>query len=120
MKNFGQFVNESKKNHKAKSVNEAKKANVENSVADLYAYAGINTKYDERMVERYGQEAVDKAIEMAPSLLAYKKKIKEMAKEVSKSPEGKMLMKVVSNARGYGGEHYTGVTAGELFDIYSR
>lgn len=119
MKNFGEFVNESKKNHKAKSVNEAKKADIENSVADLYAYAGIKTKYDERMVQRYGQEAVDKAIEMAPSIIAYEKKIKEMVKEVTKSPEGKMLMKVISNSKGYGGEHYTGVTAGELFNSYS-
>jgi hypothetical protein len=118
MKNFGQFVNESKKNHKAQSINEAKK-NIENSVSDLYAFAGVKTKYDERHVERYGQEVVDKAIEMAPSILAYKKKIKEMAKEVSKSPEGKLLMKVISNSKGYGGEHYTGVTVGELFDIYA-
>ena len=120
MKNFGEFVNESKKNHKAKSVNEAKKADIENSVADLYAYAGPKTKYDERMVQRYGQDVVDKAIEMAPAIIEYQKKIKEMVKEVTKSPEGKMLMKVISNAKGYGGHHYTGVTPGELFDTYSR
>ena len=103
----------------AMSINEGKQ-NIENRVADLYAYTGAKTKYDERTVERYGQEVVDKAIEMAPSILAYQKKIKEMVKEVSKSPEGKFLMKVIEQARGYEGSYNTRVTVGDLFDIYAR
>ncbi len=105
---------------KFNTLNEAKKADIENSVADLYAYAGVKTKYDSRMVERYGQEAVDAAIEMAPAITEYKKKLKELAKEIGKSPEGKMLMKVVSANKGYGGHHYTGVTIGELLDTYAQ
>jgi len=105
---------------KFNTLNEAKKADIENSVADLYAYAGVKTKYSNDMVERYGQEAVDTAIEMAPSITEYKKKLKEIAKEIGKSPEGKMLQKVVSAGKGYGGHHYTGVTIGELLDIYAQ
>jgi hypothetical protein len=87
----------------------------ENKVADLYAYAGINTKYSNDMIERYGQAAVDLAIEMAPEMIKFKKKLKDFAKEIKTSPEGKMLMNVAKAGRGYGGDHRQ-VTLGNLFD----
>jgi len=67
---------------------------IENKIADLYAYSGIKTQYDAGMVKRYGQAAVDAAIAMAPKIIAFKKKLKDFAKEISTSPEGKMLMNV--------------------------
>jgi len=87
----------------------------ENKVADLYAYSGIKTTYSDDMIERYGQAAVDLAIEMAPKILAFKKKLKDFAKEIKSSPEGKMLMSVAKQSRGYGGDHRP-VMLGDLFN----
>lgn len=90
----------------------------ENKVADLYAYAGISTKYSndtkERLVNHYGQDAVDLAIEMAPKILAFKKKLKDFAKEIKSSPEGKMLLNIAKQGKGYSGDH-SQVTLGDLF-----
>ena len=72
-------------------------------------------KYGERTVERYGQDVVDRAIELAPKILAFKKKIKAFAKEIENSDEGQMLMAVMSSARGYGGERNTSSNVGDLF-----
>ena len=42
---------------------------------------------------------------MAPKIIAFKKKLKDIAKEIKTSPEGKMLMNVMKRGRGYGGSH---------------
>ena len=95
-----------------KSLNEG---SLENKIADLYAYAGINTKYSNDMIERYGKAAVDQAILMAPRIIEFKNKLKDIAKEIKSSPEGKMLMNVIKQSKGYGGGHGQ-VTLGNLFD----
>lgn len=60
----------------AKPLNEAIKGA---DILDLYAYAGIKTKYSDDVIERYGQKVVDEAIKNAPKYLAFAKEVKEMA-----------------------------------------
>jgi hypothetical protein len=75
-----------------KLVNEASISKLEKSVADLYAWGGIKTKYDAQATKKYGQEVIDAAIKMAPKVLAYEKKIKQMAKDIQDSKEGQILI----------------------------
>ena len=89
---------------------------IENKIADLYAYAGINTKYDNRMVARYGKNVVNQAIAMAPKILAYQKKVQEFAKDLKNSPEGKLLMLIAKFKKGYRGDNDF-VSVGDIFNL---
>jgi 23S rRNA A1618 N6-methylase RlmF len=85
------------------NLNEAKLSKLDDGVANLYAYSGIKTKYSDKNIERFGQDVVDKAIKMAPKLIAYKKKLKQIVKDVEGSDEAKILMAMIGHHRGYGG-----------------
>ena len=88
---------------------------IENKVADLYAYSGIKTTYSSDMIERYGKAAVDAAIAMAPKMIAYKQKLKDIVKEIGTTPEGKMLMNIAKQSKGYSGDHGP-VNVGDIFN----
>jgi hypothetical protein len=99
------------------SLNEA--SNLESKVADLYGYAGVKTQYDDDMVKRYGQKVIDLAVEMAPKILAYESELKNIVKQMEASPEAKMLLRAMSEARGYsGGRSY--VSLGDLINRYTK
>ncbi len=92
---------------------------LENKVADLYGYSGVKTQYDDDMVKRYGQKVIDLAIQMAPKILTYEAKLKKMVMEMENSPEAKMLLRAMSEARGYsGGRSY--VSLGDLINRYTK
>ena len=97
------------------SLNEA--SNLESKVADLYGYSGVKTQYSDDMVKRYGQNVIDLAVEMAPKILAYEAELKNMIKQMQASPEAKMLLRAMSEARGYGGNS-SRVTLGDLINRY--
>jgi hypothetical protein len=80
-------------------------SSVLDKVADLYAYDGIKTSYDNDMIVRYGQSTVNKAVQLAPKIEAYKKKLKSIAAELKKSPEAKVLLAVSNAKAAYGGAH---------------
>jgi len=84
---------------------EAELSNLDNGVAQLYAYTKIdpNYDYDERIVRKFGQDVVDRAIELAPKVLAYQEKLKQIADEIKSSEEGKILLAMILHRRGYGG-----------------
>jgi len=92
---------------------------LENKVADLYGYSGVKTQYDDNMVKRYGQKVIDLAIQMAPKILTYEAKLKKMVMEMENSPEAKMLLSAMSEARGYGGGS-SYVTLGDLINRYTK
>ena len=94
-------------------------SNLESKVADLYGYSGIKTQYSDDMVKRYGQEAIDLAIQMAPKILAYEAKLKKMVMEIENSPEAKMLLRAMSEAQGYGGGR-SYVSLGDLINRYTK
>jgi hypothetical protein len=96
-----------------------KAGNIESKVADLYGYAGVKTQYDDDMVKRYGQKVIDLAVEMAPKILAYEVELKNMIKQMEASPEAKMLLRAMSEARGYGGGR-SYVTLGDLINRYIK
>jgi hypothetical protein len=102
-----------------KQLNEAQLSKLEQGVAELYAYTSIdpNYNYDEKIVRKFGQDVVDAALKMAPKVLAYKKKLKQMAKEIESSDEGKILLAMVSQSKGYGGSHNTDSSIGDLFRL---
>jgi hypothetical protein len=91
---------------KSKQLNEAKIAKLDNDVADLYAWAGIKTKYDKQSVDRYGQDVIDRAIKMAPKVLAYKKKLKQIEQDIKNSDEGKILIAIIGHGKAYGGSYF--------------
>ena len=97
------------------SLNEA--SNLESKVADLYGYSGVKTQYSDDMVKRYGQKVIDLAVEMAPKILTYEAELKDMIKQMQSSPEAKMLLRAMSEARGYGGNS-SRVTLGDLINRY--
>lgn len=81
------------------------KIQIEDKVGDLYAWAGIKSKYDDKMIERYGENVVRKAEEMAPKVLEYRKKLQAIANEIKTSPEGRALLSMKFNAKRYGGDY---------------
>lgn len=95
-------------------IEEAKKS-VEDQVGNLYAWAGIKTKYDDKMVQRYGEEVVRMAEEMAPKILEFKQKLQTIAQEIKNSPEGKILMAMKYHAKGYGGDYGATSSIRDLF-----
>ena len=104
------------KKDNSKKLNEAKIAKLDNKVASLYAWAGIKTKYDDDSVKRFGQAVIDRAIEMAPKVSAYRKKLKQISKDIQDSDEGKILIAMIGHGRGYGGSHNTSSNVGDLFN----
>jgi len=87
-----------------------------NAVADLYAYRGIKSNYDERAIERYGKDTVKMAEEMAPRLLAFMKEMKEVKNNLKKSSEGKMLELIVKNQLEYDGARRS-ASMGDVFNL---
>jgi hypothetical protein len=85
------------------------------SVGCLYAWAGIHSNYDADDIERFGQDVVDKAIEMSKKVTLYKKKIESIKKEIECSDEGQILLATISHSRGYGGYHNTNSEVSDLF-----
>jgi hypothetical protein len=94
-----------------KTINEGR---LEEKVADLYSYSGIKTQYSEDSVKRYGQKTVDMAIQMAPSVLAFKKELADTLKNMLGSPEGKMLIATRLAGRGYSGNHSKDISIYDL------
>jgi hypothetical protein len=93
--------------------------NLENKIASLYGYDSIKTQYDDDMIKRYGQNVIDMAVQMAPKILSYEAKLRTIVKEIENSPEAKMLLKVISNSRRYGGDQ-SPVELGDLINRYSK
>jgi hypothetical protein len=96
-----------------KTINEG---SIEDKVADLYAYAGVRTSYDSKMIDKYGQATIQKAVEMAPKVLAYQAKLKAMANEIKTSPEGKMLLAMAKANQLYSGDSGP-VSIGDIFNL---
>lgn len=86
---------------KKRSLNEA---SIEKSILDLYGYTGVKTKYDDSIVEKYGQEVVDAAIKNAPKYLAFMKEVKKLAE----NPLAKDFGKIASSNASYYGSHIKG------------
>ena len=103
------------KKDNSKKLNEAKIANLDNKVASLYAWAGIKTKYSDDSIKRFGQNVIDRATEMAPKVLAYQKKLKQISKDIQDSEEGKILIAMIGHNKGYAGSYNTSSTVGDLF-----
>jgi hypothetical protein len=89
------------------------------NVGQLYAYTSIdpNYKYDSEIVRKFGQDTIDAALKMAPLVLAYKEKLKQIAEEIESSDEGKILLASISHGRGYAGYHNTHSNVSDLFKI---
>ena len=92
---------------------------LDSKVAALYAWAGIETEYDDDVTSRFKQDVINRAIELAPKILAYKKQIKQMVKSIKNSDEGKMLLAIIAWNRGYDGPRDNSEYIGDLFDLYS-
>jgi hypothetical protein len=101
---------------KESQLEETKLSKLDNAVANLYAYTNIdpNYDYDAEIVRKFGQDTVDRALELAPQILAYKEKLKQIAKEIENSNEGKILLAMVAHSRGYGGSREIS-NIGDLF-----
>ena len=105
--------------YEASQLEEAELSDLDNSVAALYAYTKIdpNYDYDERLVKRFGgQDVIDRAIEIAPKVLAYKEKLKQIAAEIESSEEGKILLAMISHRKGHGGSPHES-NIGDLFRL---
>jgi hypothetical protein len=101
IKKISSIINE---NIKQSQIGEAKGDSKLNAIADLYAYRGIKSKYDDEAIERYGKNAVRMAEELAPTILAFMKEMKEVIKDkIKNSSEGKMLGLIVKNQLQYDG-----------------
>ena len=85
------------------ALSEVYTGNLETRVIDLYANDGIRTQYDDSMIQKFGQDVVDKAVEMAPKLLAYETKLKGIIQQLEKSPEVEMLTKILQAGPGIRG-----------------
>ena len=104
------------KKDNSKKLNEAKIAKLDDKVASLYAWAGINTKYSDDSVKRFGQAVIDRAIEMTPKVSAYRKKLKQISKDIQDSDEGKILIAMIGHGKGYGGSYNQSSNVGDLFN----
>lgn len=81
-----------------------KEADSQKSIIDLYGYTGIKTKYDDSIVQRYGQKVVDEAIKNAPKYLAFMKEVKKLGE----NPLAKDFGKIASANASYYGSHIKG------------
>jgi hypothetical protein len=84
-------------------IGEAKGDSKSNAIADLYAYRGIKSKYDNAAIESYGEDTVRMAEELAPRILAFMEEMKEVKNKIENSSEGKMLKLIVKNQLQYDG-----------------
>jgi predicted hydrocarbon binding protein len=102
-------------NIKQSQIGEAKGDSKLNAIADLYAYRGIKSKYDDEAIERYGKNAVRMAEELAPRILAFMEEMKEVKNKIENSSEGKMLKLIVKNQLEYDGAR----RGGTMLDIFN-
>jgi predicted hydrocarbon binding protein len=86
-----------------------------NLIADLYAYRGIESKYDDAAIESYGEDIVRMAEELAPRILAFMEEMKEVKNKIENSSEGKMLKLIVKNQLEYDGAR----RGGTMLDIFN-
>jgi hypothetical protein len=118
-----QNINEIKRMQQlAGIINEAKMSKLDeldSKVAALYAWAGVETEYDDDVASRYDQDVINRAIELAPKILAYEEKIKQIANAIRNSDEGKMLLAIRAWKGGYSGSRGSSEDIGDLFSIYS-
>jgi predicted hydrocarbon binding protein len=96
-------------------IEEAKGDSKLNAIADLYAYRGIESKYDDEAIERYGKNTVRMAEELAPRILAFMEEMKEVKNKIENSSEGKMLKLIVKNQLEYDGAR----RGGTMLDIFN-
>jgi hypothetical protein len=97
-------------------IGEAKGDSKSNAIADLYAYRGIKSKYDNAAIKSYGEDTVRMAEELAPTILAFMKEMKEVIKDkIKNSSEGKMLGLIVKNQLQYDGAR----RGGTMLDIFN-
>lgn len=101
---------------KESQIGEAKGDSKLNAIADLYAYRGIKSKYDDVAVERYGKNTVKIAEELAPRILAFMEEMKEVKNKIKNSSEGKMLELIVKNQLQYDGAR-RGATMVDIFNL---
>jgi DNA repair ATPase RecN len=113
IKKIASIINE---NIKQSQMGEAKGDSKSNAIADLYAYRGIKSKYDNAAIESYGEDTVKMAEELAPTILAFMKEMKEVIKDkIKNSSEGKMLGLIVKNQLQYDGAR----RGGTMLDIFN-
>jgi hypothetical protein len=96
-------------------IEEAKGDSKLNAIADLYAYRGIESKYDDEAIERYGKNTVRMAEELAPRIFAFMEEMKEVKNKIENSSEGKMLKLIVKNQLEYDGAR----RGGTMLDIFN-
>jgi hypothetical protein len=97
-------------------IKEAKLSKLDDGVANLYAWAGIKTEYSDDTIKRFGKNVVNRAIEMAPKILEYKKKLKQIVKDIEDSDESKILMAMIGHGRGYAGNY--GHSPANISDLF--
>ena len=100
---------------KESQIGEAEGDSKLNVIADLYAYRGIKSKYDDAAIERYGKNTVRIAEELAPRILAFMEEMKEVKNKIKNSSEGKMLELIVKNQLQYDGAR----RGGTMVDIFN-
>jgi hypothetical protein len=78
-------------------------------VADLYAYAGTNpSKWNDKIVQRYGQETIDIAKKLLPTFLTFEKKVGEMLYKIRNDKMYPIYLEMVEADNSYmGGRGFT-------------
>ena len=112
LKKYGQSSDQPKSTDDIKEdsqINEAER--LTDRIVELYNAAGFKTTYDQKYIKRFGADAVKKAIEMTPKILALKEEMVSFAKEVYALPEAKLLIKLMHE------KSYTGNSRGLMSDI---
>lgn len=104
---------------KESQIGEAEGDSKLNVIADLYAYRGIKSKYDDAAIESYGEDTVRMAEKLAPKILAFMEEMKEVKNKIENSPEGKMLGLIVKNKLQYDGARRGG-TMVDIFNLVDR
>ena len=104
---------------KESQIGEAEGDSKLNVIADLYAYRGIKSKYDDAAIESYGEDTVMMAEKLAPKILAFMEEMKEVKNKIKNSPEGKMLGLIVKNQLQYDGARRGG-TMVDIFNLVDR
>ena len=121
------FYRLAKVDTKVKNINQMKESQIGeaegdsklNIIADLYAYRGIKSKYDDAAIESYGEDTVRMAEKLAPKILAFMEEMKEVKNKIENSPEGKMLGLIVKNQLQYDGARRGG-TMVDIFNLVDR
>jgi hypothetical protein len=93
------------------SINEAlSPKELDRAAIRVFGYAGIKTKYDSSLANRVygGQEAVDRAVELAPKLIKFEKDVEDSIKKIKNSPVVDIYAEVVKEYNAYGGSKNTG------------